>query len=152
MEHYACMVDLSRAGHLNEARIFIERMLIQAYARVWMCLSSACRVYNHVQLGEHAIQKIKDPKLAMDGHLEAAKVTMTMKEKGLRKMPGCSWIEEKDKINVFLSMDSAHPHNIEVYRTFEDLTRNIHEEGYVPRSGYRSNGSLLLSRGDEGRL
>uniref|UniRef100_A0A5K1DUB9 Pentatricopeptide repeat-containing protein n=1 Tax=Nymphaea colorata TaxID=210225 RepID=A0A5K1DUB9_9MAGN len=70
MEHYACMVDLlSRAGSLNEARTFIERTPIQADAKVWMFLSSACRVYNHVQLGEHAMQKIKDLKPAMDGHL-----------------------------------------------------------------------------------
>jgi len=53
MEHYCCMVDLiSRAGKLDEAEGFINKMPIKLDASVWMCLLGACRIHNNIGLGE----------------------------------------------------------------------------------------------------
>jgi hypothetical protein len=43
-------------------------------------------------------------------HLEAGKVSMIRREikKGLNRTTGCSWIEVKDKVHVFSSMETVH--------------------------------------------
>lgn len=47
------MVDLiSRAGQLEEAEGFINKIPIKPDASVWMCLLGACRIHNNIELGE----------------------------------------------------------------------------------------------------
>lgn len=53
-EHYACMVDLfCRAGLLDEAGIFIDKMPVQASSSAWKALLSGCRSQGNVDLGKH---------------------------------------------------------------------------------------------------
>ncbi|MCD7466284.1 hypothetical protein HAX54_002847 [Datura stramonium] len=38
-----------------------------------------------------------------------------MREKGLKTVPGCSWVEIKCKIHVFVTGDKRHAHKAEIY-------------------------------------
>lgn len=122
MEHYANMVDLlARAGKLNEAYSFTLRTPIEPDESVWLCLLSACRNYRCSEIGEVVADKLLKLKPRESGSYmqvlkfymemglkdEAAKVRMEMKREGTTKNPGCSWIEAKNKVEVFHSGDSS---------------------------------------------
>eukprot|EP01018_Ginkgo_biloba_P000317 Gb_38242 [translate_table: standard] len=147
MEHYGCMVDLlGRAGCLEEAQTFINKMPIKADATVWICLLGACRIHNNVELGEYAAKHIfeLDPKntapyvllsniYAAAGRWDAIeKVRKMMKDRRVKKTPGCSWIEVNKQVHAFLAGDRSHPQMQKIYSKLEKLSRQIKAAGYVP--------------------
>eukprot|EP01018_Ginkgo_biloba_P000439 Gb_36918 [translate_table: standard] len=120
MEHYGCMVDLlGRAGHLDEARDFIYKMPIKPDATVWGCLLGACRIHKNIELGEYVAERLfeldpKDPApyvllsntYATSGRWDGIeKVRKMMKDGGIKKTPGCSWIEVDKVVHAFLAGD-----------------------------------------------
>lgn len=124
MEHYACMVDLfGRAGLLNEAVNFIKIMPFRPGTVVFRTLLGACRTYGNIELGKHAAECLleNNPEdvatyvllsniyAAAGSWDEAVKVRRTMKDKGLIKDPGSSWIEVKNRVHVFVAGDTSHP-------------------------------------------
>jgi len=51
------MVDLlGRAGYLDEAYDFINRMSIKPDATIWMSLLAACRIHSDAELGEQVAE------------------------------------------------------------------------------------------------
>ncbi|KAL1803216.1 hypothetical protein ACET3Z_031863 [Daucus carota] len=59
LEHYACMVDLlSRAGRLEEAQDFIEKMPIQPDVTVLGAFLHGCNLHSGYNLGELALGKL----------------------------------------------------------------------------------------------
>eukprot|EP01018_Ginkgo_biloba_P022854 Gb_14354 [translate_table: standard] len=123
-DHYACMVDLlGRAGCLDEAKELINNMPIEPDAVVWSALLGACRIHGHVQLGKHAAEQLLllEPENAAPYVMlsniyggagrwdDAAKLRIMMKDKGIEKNPGCSWIEVKSRVHTFLVGDMSHP-------------------------------------------
>jgi len=59
------------------------------------------------------------------------KVREMMNNKGLRKKPGCTWIEVKNMVYEFLVEDISHPQVEEMYATLESLVGQMREAGYV---------------------
>ena len=55
-----------------------------------------------------------------------------MRDRGLRKKPGCSWIEVNKRIHVFVAEDISHPMIKEIYEYLEEMGRKIRLAGYVP--------------------
>jgi pentatricopeptide repeat protein len=123
LEHYACMVDvLGRAGCLDEAEDFINKMPLQPSGVVWRSLLGACRVYGNLEKGKRAAEYL----LALEPHDAAtyvllsnlyavagrwdnvAKLRTMMKKLQVKKDPGCSWIEIKNKIYAFFAEDKTH--------------------------------------------
>jgi Na+-transporting NADH:ubiquinone oxidoreductase subunit NqrF len=51
-----------------------------------------------------------------------------MKEKGLHKQPGCSWIEVSDRTNVFFSGGSSSPMKAEIFNVLNRLKSNMVDE------------------------
>lgn len=43
------------------------------------------------------------------------RILALMKERGLKKEPGCSWIDVKNSVHVFLAGDVSHPEINEVH-------------------------------------
>lgn len=143
MEHYANMVDLQgRAGHLEEAYSFVKAMPIEADSSIWLCLLSASRTHHNVELGILSAEKLlrMEPErgsnyvqlinLYMEGGLkkEAAKLLSEMKEKGLQKKPGCSWIEGSNSTHVFISGGSSSPMAAEIFNVLNSVKSNMREE------------------------
>ncbi|KAI3470969.1 hypothetical protein Pfo_027632 [Paulownia fortunei] len=140
MEHYINIVDLlGRAGRLDDACGFIENMAIAPDRGIWLSLLSACRVHRNVELGELAAHNLikMDPErgssyvqllnLYVEAGLKekAANLRALMRQNGLTKLPGCSWIEIKNKVDVFFSGDSSSPKIIKIYEILHSLKNSM---------------------------
>ncbi|XP_057838377.2 pentatricopeptide repeat-containing protein DOT4, chloroplastic isoform X2 [Cryptomeria japonica] len=134
MEIYACTVDLlGRAGRLDEAQKIIESMPFQPNACLWGALLGACRMHSNIQVGEYAAKQLYklEPENAANYVLmsniyaaagrwyDVAKVRKMMEEAGLKKPPGCSWIEVKNKLHTFVQGEESHPQMDEIDATLD---------------------------------
>lgn len=149
-EHYACLVDLlGRANRLEEANRFVNSMNGEPTAEVWCALLGACRVHNNKELGEIVARKLLnlDPQnpgnhvlvsnfFATSGRWkDVREVRKRMKGSGLKKSPGCSWIEVGNKVHAFMSRDKSHPQSEVIYQKLAQITQILEREaGYVAQS------------------
>ncbi|KAJ4960625.1 hypothetical protein NE237_020535 [Protea cynaroides] len=147
LEHYACVVDmLGRSGHLDEAVKLIERMEEKPDAGIWAALLSACRIHGDVSLGEKVADKLLDLEpdkpenhvllsnlFAGSGRWDdVRKIRGRMKEMGLQKDAGCSWIQVKGKVYKFVVGDDARPESEEIRKMWRALEEKIVGLGHVP--------------------
>eukprot|EP01018_Ginkgo_biloba_P020138 Gb_27979 [translate_table: standard] len=147
LQHYACMVDLlGRIGCLNEARNLIDTMPLEPDACIWGALLSACRMHCNIELGELAAEHLFELEPENAGNYvllsniyaeagrwdDVAKVRKMMKDGGLKKSPGCSWIEVKNEVHAFLVGDKLHLHTKKIYTILESLAGQMKEAGYTP--------------------
>ncbi|OVA07267.1 Pentatricopeptide repeat [Macleaya cordata] len=146
-EHYSCMIDLlGRAGKLKEAERLIETMPFDPGSIGWAALLGACRTHGNVELGAKAadqflrLEPYNAAPYVMLGNIyadagkwdEFATIRKTMRDKGVKKKPGCSWIEVKKRIHIFVAEDSSHPKIRDIHRYLEEMLRKIKLAGYVP--------------------
>ncbi|CAL0313444.1 unnamed protein product [Lupinus luteus] len=146
-DHYTCMIDLfSRAGRLEEARDFIHKMPFNPDAIGWATLLSSCRFYENMEIGKWAAEFL----LELEPHNtasyillssiyaakgkweEVARLRKGMRDKGLKKEPGCSWIKYKNKVHIFSAHDRSNPFSDEIYSELEKLYHKMIQAGYVP--------------------
>ncbi|XP_059070131.1 pentatricopeptide repeat-containing protein At3g24000, mitochondrial isoform X2 [Cryptomeria japonica] len=150
-EHYGCMVDLlGRAGRLDEAFNFINQMPIEPNASVWGSLLGACRVHGNIELGEKAVEHLLElipenpaPYVLLSNIYaaagrwkDAAKVRSLMKDRGVKKQPGCSWIEVQKRVHQFIVGDKTHPQIEKIHETLETLALQMKTAGYVPDTNF----------------
>eukprot|EP01018_Ginkgo_biloba_P009344 Gb_05356 [translate_table: standard] len=136
IEHYACMVDLlGRAGFLYEAECLINRMPIKPAVLVWRTLLGACRIHGNKELGKCAAEHILELEpqdaaayvllsniYAASGRwADVAKVRKKMKDVGVKKEVGCSWIVVKNRVHSFVARDGLHPELGAIYSKIEEL-------------------------------
>ncbi|KAE8666045.1 T-box transcription factor TBX5, putative isoform 1 [Hibiscus syriacus] len=108
VKHYACMVDmLARAGRLEEAFDFIEKLPFKPDVRLFGAFLHGCGLHSRFDLGEAAIKKMLNLHpdkacyyvlisnlYASDGRwAQVNQVRELMKQRGLSKDPGCSITE-----------------------------------------------------------
>lgn len=147
LSHYVCMIDLfGRAGLLEKARGFIEDMPVEPDIAAWASLLLSCKVHKNLRLAELAAKRL----LALDpensgaystlanvysacGRWEnAARIRKTMKERGVKKEQGSSWVQIKGSVHVFGADDSLHPQKDEIYKLIAKIWREIKEMGFIP--------------------
>lgn len=158
MEQYACMVSLlGRAGELEEAHSLITSMPLEPDGCVWGALLSACRVHNNMNLGEIAANKLFELEPNNPGNYillsniyaskrkwkEVDNVRDIMKSMGLRKNPGYSWIEFKNKVHMLLAGDQSHPQMPHVLEKLDNLSMEM------KRSGFSYNTDFVLQDVEE---
>ncbi|XP_055827839.1 pentatricopeptide repeat-containing protein At5g16860 [Solanum dulcamara] len=170
-EHYACMIDiLGRAGRLDEAMKLIERMPMEPTSVVWVALLSACRVHKNVDLAEHAAAKLSELESENDGTYtllsniyanakrwkDVARIRSLMKHSGIRKRPGCSWVQAKKETVTFFVGDRCHPMSEKIYALLEDLIHRIKAMGYIPETSFalhdvddEEKGDLLIEHSEK---
>ncbi|URD86803.1 Pentatricopeptide repeat-containing protein [Musa troglodytarum] len=126
IEHYSCLIDLlGRSGRLNEAYSVLKKSTpeIRADAGLLGSLFSACSLHRNLELGEEVAKLLVE--VDPDDHStyvtlanmyasvgrwdDVRKVRATVKERGLKKNPGCSWIEIEKRIHQFFVKDDSHP-------------------------------------------
>eukprot|EP00253_Pinus_taeda_P036132 PITA_36132 len=145
-EHHSCIVDLiGRAGCLNEAHNYIREKSLQLSVVIWQSLLATCRVYGNIELGEEAVKCI----LALEPQDVTTYVQLSniyaafsmwddvnkmriMKDIGLKKKLGYSWIEVKNKVHAFLVGDRSHPQSKEIYAKLQWLTGLMKDIGHIP--------------------
>ncbi|XP_010536431.1 PREDICTED: pentatricopeptide repeat-containing protein At1g20230 [Tarenaya hassleriana] len=147
LEHYACMVNLlGRAGKLEEAYDMIKGMPFESDACVWGALLSSCRVHNNVDLGEIAAENLfklepENPgNYVLLSNIYASKGMWTkvdmvrdmMKSLGLKKNPGCSWIQVKNKLHMLLAGDNTHPEMNRITEKLVEIGMEMRKSGYHP--------------------
>ncbi|KAM5580176.1 pentatricopeptide repeat-containing protein [Rosa sericea] len=148
--HYCCIADmLGRVGKVVEAYEFVIGLGEEGYViEIWGSLLGACRIHKQLELGKIVADKLLEIKAANvktgyhvllsnmyaeEGKWEIVdKVRKQMKEKGLKKEPGCSWIEITGFLNCFISRDQKHPQCSEIYGMLAELTMMMKEAGYRP--------------------
>ncbi|CAN4093679.1 unnamed protein product [Withania somnifera] len=151
-EHYACLVDLlGRANHLEEAFQIVKTMNLEDIPAVWCALLGACQVYSNKELGEIAAKKLLELEPNNPGNYvlvsnvyaatnrwdDVEEVRITMKEKGLKKDPACSWIEVGDKVHTFVAQDKSTPECDKIYEKLAHLTEKLEKDaGYVAQTKY----------------
>ncbi|KAF3780874.1 Pentatricopeptide repeat-containing protein [Nymphaea thermarum] len=147
MEHYACMVDLlGRSGHLSDAWEFVKKMPVDPDIDVLGSLLSACKLHKDVKLAEHVARKIFDLFPEETGYYvllsntyatvgrwdDVTRVRGKIKEKGLIKEPGRSWIQIRGTVHSFLAKDSSNPRFSLMSKALESLLLMMKDEGYIP--------------------
>ncbi|XP_068662226.1 pentatricopeptide repeat-containing protein At1g20230-like [Aristolochia californica] len=151
VEQYACMVDLmARAGQFEETLEFIKQMPVEPNAAVWGSLLGACRVYCNPEIAEYATGYLFELEPNNSGNYillaniysatgkweNAANIRRLMKEKGVTKPPGCSWIEVKRRVHSFIVGDTSHPMMDKISEKIEFLYSKIKKIGYVPDTDF----------------
>ncbi|RDY02567.1 putative pentatricopeptide repeat-containing protein, partial [Mucuna pruriens] len=151
IEHYGCMVDLlARAGLLVEAQGLIKSMPMKANAIVWGALLGGCRLHRDTQLAEHVLKQLIELEPWNSGHYvllsniysasrrwdEAEKIRSSLSQKGMQKLPGCSWVEVDGVVHEFLVGDTSHPLSHKIYEKLESLFKDLREAGYNPTTEF----------------
>ncbi|KAL0419206.1 UNVERIFIED_CONTAM: Pentatricopeptide repeat-containing protein [Sesamum radiatum] len=146
-EHYACIVDmLGRAGQLERAYQFIRQMPIRPTISIWGALLGACKMHGKSELGKIAAENLfeLDPQdsgnhvllsnmFAAAGQWDEANlVRKEMKDVGIKKGAGCSWISVKNSIHVFQAKDTSHSRHYEIQAMLAKLRKDMKAAGYIP--------------------
>ncbi|KAK9126484.1 hypothetical protein Scep_015330 [Stephania cephalantha] len=146
-DHYACMVDLlGRAGQLNEAEAFIESMPIEPDSVVWAALLGACRIHRNVEIGKRVAERLFQLEPQNSGNYillsniyaslgmwkEVGELRKLMRNQGVAKEPGISWIQMRNELHSFVNGDRTHDQADEIYRVLEEFYQRLRAVGYVP--------------------
>lgn len=136
VEHYTCMVDLlGCAGHLDEAETFLLNSQFSSEPSIWKSLLAACRVHKNsvigIRVAEHCLHleprdsstyvilsNIYASKCSWE---EVERIRFLMREVGVEKEPGCSWIDIRNSMYVFISNDRSHFAKEEIVTTLQSL-------------------------------
>ncbi|WOG83503.1 hypothetical protein DCAR_0102678 [Daucus carota subsp. sativus] len=136
LDHYGCMVDLlGRAGCLKEALNLIENMPMDPSPVVWGALFGACMTHKSYELGEkigkHLIklQPRHSGRYALLANLYAAtknwkgvaRLRKCMKQKGVYKIAGSSWIEINGVNQEFIAFDKACSEDRSVHEILDKI-------------------------------
>jgi len=116
IEHKTFIVDtLARSGDLEGAERFIDSQIQQPNDVTWTALLGASRSYGDVKRAKHAAAKAlelnpKDASIyvslantyAKAGYQkESESIRKLMKERGIKKLPGKTWIEVDGQVHEF---------------------------------------------------
>ncbi|KAK1260656.1 Pentatricopeptide repeat-containing protein [Acorus gramineus] len=124
LEHYSCLIDLlGRAGRLDEAYNILQNNPNLGFdAELLWGMLSACSLHRNLELGEKVGELLieRDPDdpsvyIALSNMYASAgrwddvgKLRVKIRKKGLKKKPGCSWVEVDKRIHQFFVEDKAH--------------------------------------------
>ncbi|KAJ0099883.1 hypothetical protein Patl1_20612 [Pistacia atlantica] len=147
IEHYGCVSDLlGRAGRVEEAFQFIQKMPFEPTAAIWGSLLGACRVHSNVDIGEYVGQRLLEIEPENAGNYvilsnlyasvgrweDVRTVRERMKEKAVTKEPGRTWIQLDQTLHTFHASDCSHPKREEVHTKVKELSVKFKEAGYAP--------------------
>lgn len=133
LEHYACVVDmLGRAARLEEAKLFIENLPVQVRSNtlIWQTLLGACGIHGDLELGRYAAEKLQvlAPNCPAGYVLlanlcsfrrewrERGRVLKKMRDAGVKKDVGMSWIEIAGVVHKFVVGDETHWKISDIYQ------------------------------------
>ncbi|RRT44410.1 hypothetical protein B296_00051510 [Ensete ventricosum] len=122
IEHHQCIIDiLGKAGRYDEVVQFINEMGLSSDASIWQTALGACIMHGNVEFAERAADKLFELDPSMDSSYimmsniyaaagrweDAARMRKIMVSRGIKKEPGCSWIEVNGQCHVFLAQDGS---------------------------------------------
>ncbi|XP_023512048.1 pentatricopeptide repeat-containing protein At3g57430, chloroplastic-like isoform X1 [Cucurbita pepo subsp. pepo] len=144
LAHYGCIVDLlGRGGHFAEAIALISSMPVEPDASIWRALLSSCQVKSNKKLVETIFRKLVELEPSNPGNFvllsnvyaaaglwsEVSQIRKWVRDKGLVKPPGTSWIVIGSQVHYFTATDVSHPQSEEIYENLNSLTSLIQDMG-----------------------
>ncbi|XP_038701481.1 putative pentatricopeptide repeat-containing protein At5g52630 [Tripterygium wilfordii] len=150
-QHYASMVDLlGRAGKLQDALTVIKEMPIEPTESVWGAFLTGCRIHKDTELAAFAADRVFELGPVSSGlHVllsnayaaagrwdDAAKARKMLRDRGMKKETGLSWVEEGNKVHTFAAGDRCHVKNKEIYQKLEELGEEMERAGYVADTSF----------------
>ncbi|XP_019171024.1 PREDICTED: pentatricopeptide repeat-containing protein At5g55740, chloroplastic [Ipomoea nil] len=130
MQHYGCLATLlSRCGNVYEALHVVQKMPFDPDGHALGSLLAACRELGESELEEHIAKSLikmfpdnsgnyvaLSNAYATSGRWDGvSELRDLMKRKGLRKSPGCSWIQNGNELHAFVAGDRSHSQTPEIY-------------------------------------
>lgn len=149
IEHYGCMIDLlGRAGLVEKAYEYIQKMPLWPNAVIWRTMLGACTLHGRLALGELARTRLLqlEPEHSGDDVLlsnlyasenrwsDVQKVRSAMINQRMRKIPGYSLVELRNRVYEFVMGNRSHPQSEETYAKLTEITKLLKLEGYVPHT------------------
>ncbi|XP_008803679.3 pentatricopeptide repeat-containing protein At3g13880-like [Phoenix dactylifera] len=140
VKHCTCLVDLlGRAGRLVDAENFISSSGFDNDPSIWHALLRACQFHGDIERGIRAGEKLMvlEPfsatsyMLLYNMYLDAGKVSLAMRtrglmrERGVNKEIGMSWIEIGASVHSFVAGNNSHPQINAIYAKLEVMLFNI---------------------------
>lgn len=140
LEHCACYIDLlARVGCIEEAIEVVTSMPFKPNNFVWGALLGGCLLHSRVELAQEVSRRLVevDPDnsagyvmlanaLASDNQWsDVSELRLEMKEKGVKKQPGSSWIIVDGAVHEFLVGCLSHPEIEGIYHTLAGLVKNM---------------------------
>ncbi|XP_072981751.1 pentatricopeptide repeat-containing protein At3g13880 [Typha angustifolia] len=146
VKHCACIVDLlGRAGRLIDAENFILDSGFDNDPVIWRSLLASSRIHKDTERGRRVAERIMELEpgasasyvLLYNMYLDAGRLSSAlktrdlMKERGVKKEPGLSWIEMGAAVHSFVVGDNSHPQSHAIYAKLEEMLSKIEKLGYV---------------------
>ncbi|KAK9006744.1 hypothetical protein V6N11_019078 [Hibiscus sabdariffa] len=164
-EHYSCMVDmLGRAGRLEEAEKLMGGTPGGPGLSMLQSLLGACTIHGNVEMGERVADTLMEmepnesgPYVLMSNLYaekgkwkKVAKVRKMMRQRGVRKEVGFSWVDVGDinssmSLHGFSSGDRSHPQSDEICKMAEYLGLHMKLLRQKNRPRIHGNGSDSMS-------
>ncbi|CAN8236328.1 unnamed protein product [Cochlearia groenlandica] len=159
IDHYACMVDLlGRAGRIEEAENLMMGMPLPPNEVVLGSLLGSCSFHGKLEIAERIKRKLVQMSpgnteyqilmsnmYAAEGKSDIADgLRGSMRNRGIKKIPGMSSIHINGSVHRFSSGDRSHTSSKEIYLKLSEVIARIRSDGYVPDV----SGLVSLSEGD----
>ncbi|KAE8811016.1 pentatricopeptide repeat-containing protein [Hordeum vulgare] len=147
LEHYSCVIGmLSRAGRFTDAVALMAEMPQEPDAKILSSVLSACHIHGEAELGSDVAERLLELEPDKAEHYVLAsnmyagsrrwddmrKVRKMLRDAGIAKEPGCSWIDVAGKVYSFVAGENPHPEMEQVRGMWRSLEERIREIGYVP--------------------
>ncbi|KAL6616743.1 hypothetical protein ACP70R_039013 [Stipagrostis hirtigluma subsp. patula] len=154
IKHCTCVVDLlGRAGRLADAEVFIRDSVFQDDPVVWRSLLGSCRIHGDMERGQivaHRIMELEPTSSASyvilyNMYLDAGELSLAsrtrdlMKERGVKKEPGLSWIELRSGVHSFVAGDMSHPESNAIYTKLAEMLSKIEKLAITDNATAESN-------------
>ncbi|RDY02150.1 putative pentatricopeptide repeat-containing protein, partial [Mucuna pruriens] len=150
-QHYATLVDLlGRAGKLEDAVRVIEEMPMEPTESVWGALLTGCRIHGNTELASFVADRVFEMGAVSSGIQvllsnayaaagrweEAARARKMLRDQGIKKETGLSWVEEGNRVHTFAAGDRSHGKTTEIYEKLEELGEEMAKAGYVADTSF----------------
>ncbi|XP_020584711.1 pentatricopeptide repeat-containing protein At2g22410, mitochondrial-like [Phalaenopsis equestris] len=141
--HYACMVDLlGRVGLLEDAFELVRNMPMEPDEAGWGALLNACRVHGDLKIGHFVGEKLLGMEPGDSGVYsllsniyatwnrwdEVKKLRAMMRDRRVKKVPGCSSIEIEGKSHEFFVADRSHISSESIYEILDVIYMHSSEK------------------------
>ncbi|CAL0320067.1 unnamed protein product [Lupinus luteus] len=158
-EHLGCLIKiLANDGQLDEALRILLTIPNDPDAHILGSLLAACGQNHDIELAGYIAKWLLKLEPNNSGNYVAlsnvyasvgrwdkvSNIRGIMREKGLRKIPGCSWIEVGQELHVFTAGDKSHAETEEIYMILHLLGFNMHYAKYAPYSTEPTSASFNI--------
>ncbi|KAL0914895.1 hypothetical protein M5K25_015284 [Dendrobium thyrsiflorum] len=155
-EHYLCMVDmLGRAGMLEKAKEMAAAAEKACGVKGWRTYIAACKERGQMERVVETAERLVEMEPEGSGawvmaanaygwagkYEEVAEWRGEMRRRGVRKVPGCSWVEVAGHgVHTFITGERCHPRAEAIYAVIHELAGWIRDGGCLAQVGLNGPG------------